>query len=336
MQTEDGFLKDLSTIHKKAGAAVFFKDIGLCLNVKISGLLSSTLIELQAIALAFECVPSFSSVCLYFDSQTALDVCKSELYLHVVDIICHKNLRIKWLKVKDYSDVVENDCVDAFAVIASLSDWFLPPCLKKHCLLANGNLKVGFGSKVLVSDLLSDIDWLSFFLVWHSDLHMAADFISKSSKCFYSRHYPSILCLFCNNVKVLDHLLSFCACNISVFTVLYKDFVFKDWFQETVFIFHNPKIASQRIVDFMYAFSLTFKNCIWLVHAKYHAFIEKNWLIPLDSSILISIFGMFSELFASIIRLLGIADAFGVCFGFCKSYSFFSGVGKDVSVHIVA
>ncbi|KAG9287370.1 hypothetical protein G9A89_023742 [Geosiphon pyriformis] len=57
----------------KAGAAAFFKDINLGLGVEVSGMVSSTLVKLQAIVLAFECVPSLSSVYLFSDSQAALN-----------------------------------------------------------------------------------------------------------------------------------------------------------------------------------------------------------------------------------------------------------------------
>ncbi|KAG9292365.1 hypothetical protein G9A89_015235 [Geosiphon pyriformis] len=77
----DGSLSNLGTVGCRAGAAVFFEDIGLGLGVSVSGLMLSTLVELQAIALAMECVPSSSSVCLFLDSQSALNACRSELSL---------------------------------------------------------------------------------------------------------------------------------------------------------------------------------------------------------------------------------------------------------------
>ncbi|KAG9300574.1 hypothetical protein G9A89_000755 [Geosiphon pyriformis] len=164
----DSSLKDLGTISRKAGAAVFFEDIGLDLEVKVS-------------------------VCLYSDSQTALDACKSELHQvcsdfhnwywvehqHVVDIIHSRNLRVEWLKVKNHSGTMENDRADVLTANASLSDWFLSFHLKEHCLVAEddfifGNSRhfihdifrsvhwvhweVGSGSKFLIKDLLLDVD----------------------------------------------------------------------------------------------------------------------------------------------------------------------------------
>ncbi|KAG9295674.1 hypothetical protein G9A89_002992 [Geosiphon pyriformis] len=77
----DGSLKDLDIIGCWAGTAAFFEDINLGLGVSVYSLVSSTLAELQAIVLALEYIPMFCSVCLFSDSQAALDACKLELNL---------------------------------------------------------------------------------------------------------------------------------------------------------------------------------------------------------------------------------------------------------------
>ncbi|KAG9306849.1 hypothetical protein G9A89_005750 [Geosiphon pyriformis] len=77
----DRLLSGLETLNIKTGAAVFFEDISMGLGVEVSGLMSSTIIELQAIALALECVLSFQSVDLFLNSQAALDAYKLELKL---------------------------------------------------------------------------------------------------------------------------------------------------------------------------------------------------------------------------------------------------------------
>ncbi|KAG9306718.1 hypothetical protein G9A89_004265 [Geosiphon pyriformis] len=298
----DGSLRDLGTIQRKTGAAVFFENIGLGLSVKVSGLLFSTLAKLQVIALVLECVLLFSLVCLYSDSQIALNACKLEVHL-----IC-LNFHIQYW-VKDHLGIVRNDCADALAVVASNSDWFLPFCLKRHCLLADGDLVSGNSRHFL--------------------------FVAVR-KQLYSKHYSSVLCLFCGDIEIFDHvfsckidllpvlifglshfsfcvsqLLSSCAFNVSVFTSIFK---------ETVSVFHDFKLASWRIVNFVHVIT----------------FMEKNRLILPDGLISVSISEMLSGLSAGVVRLLGIADTFGVHFGFHRSCSFFSGVGNDVLVYIVA
>ncbi|KAG9286929.1 hypothetical protein G9A89_001167 [Geosiphon pyriformis] len=75
----NGSLKRLGSVDMRAGAVDFFEDISLDLGVRVSGLMFSTLAELQTITLAFECVLLNSLVGIYSDSQTVLDACKSEL-----------------------------------------------------------------------------------------------------------------------------------------------------------------------------------------------------------------------------------------------------------------
>ncbi|KAG9304835.1 hypothetical protein G9A89_016865 [Geosiphon pyriformis] len=131
----DESLSNLGTVDMLAGAAVFFENIDLGLDVRVSGLVSSTLTELQAIALALECVPSFCSVDLFSDSQMVIDACKSESllvgpdfrnhcwieYCHITNVICHKNLDVNWIKVKGHSGVSSNKCADVLAKDAALS-----------------------------------------------------------------------------------------------------------------------------------------------------------------------------------------------------------------------
>ncbi|KAG9300605.1 hypothetical protein G9A89_005205 [Geosiphon pyriformis] len=77
----DRSLKGLDTVGCKAGIAAFFEDINLSLGISVLGLMSYTLAEMQAIALALECVLLSSSVYLYLDSQSVLNACSLELNL---------------------------------------------------------------------------------------------------------------------------------------------------------------------------------------------------------------------------------------------------------------
>ncbi|KAG9305426.1 hypothetical protein G9A89_021144 [Geosiphon pyriformis] len=226
----DSFLAGLDTVGMWTGAAIFFYGVDLGLGVEVSGLVSSTMVELQTIALALECIPPSSSVHLFSDSQTALDACKFEL-------------------VKRHSGVVSNKHADALTTAAAMSEYSLPLCVNVCYILAGGvavsensrhfvcdifhcihcvQWEIGSSSKVLVTSLHGDVDWYRSFLVWHPDMHMATGFTDKCSanartyfikalhhrlpvavyKCLYSRSYPSVLCLYCNEVEVSDHVFS--------------------------------------------------------------------------------------------------------------------------------
>ncbi|KAG9295113.1 hypothetical protein G9A89_006094 [Geosiphon pyriformis] len=215
----DRFLSGLESVNIKAGTAVFFEDIGMSLGVRISGLMSSILTELQAIVLAFECVSFFCSIDLFLDSQVALNACKLELDLvcpdfrnwcwiehrHIVNVIRHKNLNINWYKVKNYSGVLGNKHVDELARAAALSSWNLSHFINEHYFridgaAISGNFRhfvdnvfqsvyctyweIGSGSWMVVDSLCADIDWFRLSLVWHPDSHMAAGFTSKRTAGF--------------------------------------------------------------------------------------------------------------------------------------------------------
>ncbi|KAG9307291.1 hypothetical protein G9A89_017119 [Geosiphon pyriformis] len=294
-----------------------------------------------------------------------------------------------------------NDCADNITDATSLSGWYFPSCMDGHFLLADSGVvsvchahwEVDSGSGFLANSLCSDVDWLSSSRVWHPDLNMATGFTSRLTadthtyfmkalhhqfpvavrKCIYNKCYPSVICLYCGEVEISDHVFSCaiddsachqvlesymsywrllsglflsssivlqlmltCASDLLVSSALYKGFVFNGWLQEAVTVFHDPKIADVKITDFMCSLCSAFRNDIWLVHTKYCAFMKKNGLIPADGSIPIPIFGSVSRLSPSVIKLLGVTEAFDILFGFHKSCLFFSGIGNMVSVNIVA
>ncbi|KAG9302151.1 hypothetical protein G9A89_020585 [Geosiphon pyriformis] len=360
----NGFLSGLGTPGMKAGAAVFFEDINLSLDVEVSGLVSSTMAKLQAIALAFDCVSFSRSINLFLDSQAALDVCKSKFmlihpdfrnqcwieYYHIANVICHINLVVNWVKVKGHSGVLDNEHANAFTGAAVLSDMHLPHMIDKHFfrtggIAVSGNFrhfvysvfqsvycvhwKVGSGFWVLVDSLCANVNWFRSSLVWHPDFYLAALYyhlLVAVCKCLYNRSYLRVICLFCGNVEVSDHvffclfnaaghvrlvevhasawetclvlscsslyvlqLLSTCVSNVGVGTALYKGFVFKEWYCEF------------NIVVFMHEFCLVFHNDVWLICAKHQAVMEKDGIILHDGSVLVSISGSSSVLSAGMV-----------------------------------
>ncbi|KAG9296236.1 hypothetical protein G9A89_014828 [Geosiphon pyriformis] len=183
------FLSNLDTVGCRASTATFFEDIDVGLSIGMSGLMSSTLAELQTIALILECIPLLSSVKLFSDSQSALNVCRSEL-----DLVCPDFYNQYWVKhchifnvicIKGHSGVLGNECADVIAGDASFSGWYLPSYLGKCFMLADGGVvfgnfrhfvcdiyysvchvcwEVGSGSKFLAGSLLSEVDWLHLSL----------------------------------------------------------------------------------------------------------------------------------------------------------------------------
>ncbi|KAG9299002.1 hypothetical protein G9A89_020315 [Geosiphon pyriformis] len=101
-------LKGFGSADVAGGAAAFFPKIGLGIGVRIVGLLSSMMAELQAIALVLECVSFSCSVEVCLDSQAVLDVCVSDLRLsgpdfydccwmerrHIANLIVQKDISV--------------------------------------------------------------------------------------------------------------------------------------------------------------------------------------------------------------------------------------------------
>ncbi|KAG9295724.1 hypothetical protein G9A89_001741 [Geosiphon pyriformis] len=79
------FLKCAGSAEVTSGAAAYFLAADADIRIRMAGLLSSTLTELQAVGLALECVSSLCLVVLYLDSQAAIDVCISEASVTMLD-----------------------------------------------------------------------------------------------------------------------------------------------------------------------------------------------------------------------------------------------------------
>ncbi|KAG9293915.1 hypothetical protein G9A89_019253 [Geosiphon pyriformis] len=319
----DGFLKNLDTVGYKAGIAAFFEDINLGLGVGVSDLMLSTMAELQAIVLALKYVPMFNSVYLFLDSQSALDACKLELGLVCPDF--HN-------KCWSYSGISGNEHADMIAKAVSLFGWCLSSCLDECFIVADGSVISG-NSKYFVHDIYCSVCHA------HWEVGFGSKFLMGSlifEKCLYNRLYFGVLCLYCGDIEMPDHvfscridrsvrhwileshLLSSCGSDFPVFIALYKGFIFSGWYHEAVSIFHDSKIAGLKVVKFVYSF----------------AYIEKNGLIFLDSLAIISVSGLASRFSAEVVKLLGVTNAFGIQFGFCKLCLFFSGIGNSVLVYI--
>ncbi|KAG9292134.1 hypothetical protein G9A89_005278 [Geosiphon pyriformis] len=349
----DGSLKGLGTSGCRTGAGVFFKDIGLGLGVSVLGSMSSTLAEMQAIALALECVPpsKLGLICPDFRNQC-------------------------WIKrqhiVKSHSRILGNDRANMIADAVSFSAWCLFPYLNKRFLIANSGV-VSANSRHFLGQVQSSCLIVYFLMLIDIAPHLYGILTRiwplgllamAVRKRLYDRRYPSVLCLHCGEVEVSDHvfvcefdcdsyvsswsalsglsvsssgvlqLLFTCVSDVSVSMALFKDFVFDGWYHEAVFFSSDPKLAHLRIVEFVWSLGAAFRTKVWLVCVKYYVFMEKNDHILSDGSVPVLISGLGSKFSVEVVRLLGVAEAIGVHFGYYKQCVFFSGVDNSVVVHI--
>ncbi|KAG9299922.1 hypothetical protein G9A89_009650 [Geosiphon pyriformis] len=81
----DGSLKDAGLTEIASGTAAYFLAIDMGIGIRVQRLFSSTLAELQAIALVLKCILFSCSVVLYLDSQSVIDACVSESLVMVPD-----------------------------------------------------------------------------------------------------------------------------------------------------------------------------------------------------------------------------------------------------------
>ncbi|KAG9290460.1 hypothetical protein G9A89_007191 [Geosiphon pyriformis] len=137
----DGFLKEFGSVDVTESAATFFLKIELGIEVRVIGLLFSTIVELQAVALVLECVPSFCSVEVYLDSQVALNACMERR--HIANLIVQKDIFVSWLKVKGHFSVLNNICADALVSISAQFSLFLLTNVHEHFLMTNNMLIFG-------------------------------------------------------------------------------------------------------------------------------------------------------------------------------------------------
>ncbi|KAG9291333.1 hypothetical protein G9A89_003985 [Geosiphon pyriformis] len=166
----DSSLRDAETADVTSGAAAYFLSVNLSVDVRVCGLLSSTLFELQVVALVLECVPSSCAVTLYLDSQAAIDACVSEVSLAMSDF---------HVKIKGHSGVVSNVEVNATASCAVCSKFSLPMGVHEHFLVAKATAVPG--QDIVLSNLIGCVDWNATAEVWYPDSNMLTGFTSQKS-----------------------------------------------------------------------------------------------------------------------------------------------------------
>ncbi|KAG9286210.1 hypothetical protein G9A89_014196 [Geosiphon pyriformis] len=95
--------------------------------------------------------------------------------------------------------------------------------------------KVGPGYNVISRVLVGNVDWVITSRVWHSDLHMLAEFTSQKSatlymyiikavhhklpvavhKRLYDKKYSGVLCLLCSEMELSNYVFT-CARDVDI------------------------------------------------------------------------------------------------------------------------
>ncbi|KAG9291557.1 hypothetical protein G9A89_021976 [Geosiphon pyriformis] len=236
----DSSVRDLGIIGVCSGVAAYFFTTNISVGVRVHGLLSSTLVKLQVIALALECVPASSAVTLFMNSQVSLDMCKFGVSVpgpdfhrkcwlkkkHICQSISKKNLLVTWRKVKEHSGVVGNEQADFFANMAVASKSMLSLNVPYHFFSVENWLVLGnvhYFVKGLF-DAIYFVNWefkCAFYIVnknfacivnmsrsfniWHPNGKIRSGYTIAIRKRLYNPKYPNVLCIRYGLVEDLDH-----------------------------------------------------------------------------------------------------------------------------------
>ncbi|KAG9304126.1 hypothetical protein G9A89_019688 [Geosiphon pyriformis] len=391
----DGSLRNADSAEVTCGAVAYFLVLDKSIGIAVSDLLLSTIAKLQAVALALECVSSLSTV-------AAIDTCVFEMSLDLsvswVKVKDHSGI---------YGNVEANLAAGAasgspFFLCANVREHFLVAedvaiSGNTHHFVRNifrfvccAHWKAGPGCNVVPDVIIGCIDWVVTAKMWHFDSHMLTEFTSRVSstlhtyiikavhrrlsvvvrKRLYNKHYPSVLCLFCDGVEFSDHaftcvyessicgeilaetsacwsaladgssasamlwVLFQCSFDVELYTLVCKEFVLGEWYEEACSIFEDRKVAATQIVNYVRFIVELHCAKTWLARASHRVVIEKAGLIC-DSGVVSGLSRSVSSVLSDdVVRLLGVANFFAVSFGHRKSYCFFSGLSGSVRVVI--
>ncbi|KAG9293653.1 hypothetical protein G9A89_018990 [Geosiphon pyriformis] len=322
----DGFVKSLGSIGAYGGTAAYFPKANVSIGVKVSGLLSSTLVELQAITLALK---SVLDICKFDMGVSSPDFCHKcwieKEYIH--QVVSKKNLSVMWKKVKGHSSIVKNDRADFFANVAVLSESILALDVL-FCFLRIENRPVsenachfvkesGCGASIIDVDVADDVDMPKLFSVWHSDGRICFSYTNSFSATLVVLSYEiSVLPLAsCCEEKAgemagesivesrIEHFLHEAKLFSELYMLLAKRFVLKSWTADAIQCLGSDS-GGHIIVKLLSA-------------AKLKAFYEKHNLLPQDRSVVLSVAGLLDVWAVDVVHSFGIRLGIYVSFGLC-------------------
>ncbi|KAG9290937.1 hypothetical protein G9A89_011087 [Geosiphon pyriformis] len=365
----NGSIKNLGLLHVCGSATAYFPDVNTSVGIKMDGLLLSTLVKIQAIALALKCMPTSQLVDLYIDSQASLDLCKSASGMTGPDFY--------------HSGVVGNEHADFYADAAVISKFFLPMVVPYHFFVIEGrpvfeNVRhvtkklfnavyfVVTGMKLAIPLISPAIQIIRDNLKINSVIRGSTtsrkreftankhrQHLRKETKNLWNillsnttLEWNVLLGTFANENAVAK-LLNKAASSIDLFTTLAKSFVLKNWVVDMLDCLGADFDRGALVVNFIHYFAKSHRSVIWLPTAKPGV---TNRLLKLvanqfqnvscveeissrDGSSIPSMSGLSSLWSAETIRNFGFRLGIHVCFGLhpCLTRSDF-GFLCDVSV----
>ncbi|KAG9291376.1 hypothetical protein G9A89_003480 [Geosiphon pyriformis] len=303
----------LGSVDVTGGVVAFFPKIGLSIGVRVMGLLSFMMTELQTVVLALKFVNH-----MYWKIGPGSKILSG---FSVCDIDWIRTMAVWHPNLGMLSGSKSRNSADLHSYFIKAVYSRLSVAIRKR--LYNKNY--------------------SGVLCLHCEKVKFSDHVFTCNKEFV--FYKEILfkCVsvwrslagsYCPTLSVVLESLILCVSNIGLYALFYKSFVLIEWFKETMQIFENCKEAVQVLVNFVQNVDVCYCFELWEFRSRFKANMEKNNLVS-DLRVLPAIYcSSVQGLLNGTVRLIGINDSFGVNFGFHKPWLFFSGLVNMVSVHI--
>ncbi|KAG9307303.1 hypothetical protein G9A89_017131 [Geosiphon pyriformis] len=339
----DGLVKNLGSVSACNGATAYFLCVNLDVSIRVYGLLSSTLAELQAIAFTLDCVLASSSVVLYMDSQTSLGICASLNCSvdsdfckkcriekeHIYSTIISKNLSVAWVKIKSHSVIVGNKHADFFADAATNLKFVLLNGMMYYFLAVKGRPVLDNAFWHPDDSICSGFSSSAFTVLrsyFIKALHHHLPTVKR--KRLYKLSYPSILCIHCGFTDDSDHVF-LCEKNTDAKKKLISNMVSNwanvlgtgyagcsiNWVDETMSVLGPEFNRELLIVNMICDFAADHRSAIWVPNARLRAYYEKHSLLLRNESPAPAVSGLASWWSHRKICNFGVKLGIHMCFG---------------------
>ncbi|KAG9303371.1 hypothetical protein G9A89_013697 [Geosiphon pyriformis] len=317
----NGSVKDLGLIGACSSTAAYFLRANASISVKVLGLLSLTLVELQAIVLALECVPI-----------------KKE-HIH---------------QIKEHFGIVENEQMELLANVTVFFKSLLPLDMSYYffrvedrsvsgnaCHFIRNLFDTYFRCSACVVEVgdAGKVNASKSYSIWHPDGRIC------SSYTILSYEISALSPAGCHKKEIHDDnakktilfsirkkwckvagksairgkvIYSLCEAKLSndLYMLLAKRFVLKSWLADAIQCLGSAS-GSCMIVDLVRSFTECYRSDIWLSAAKLSIFYEKHGLLPCDESVVPSVASLSDfwtvDVICSLSIRLGIHVSFDLC-----------------------
>ncbi|KAG9293009.1 hypothetical protein G9A89_016371 [Geosiphon pyriformis] len=265
-------------------------------------------------------------------------------------------IKLRRQRVKGHSGIPDNVRADLAAGAASGSLFSFCADVREHFLVAenvavSGNARhfvrnifrsiccarweAGSGCDVVLDAMIGCIDWVVTAKVEFSDhvftcVHesgIRGEILAEASARWSALAGGS-------SASAVLWVLFQCSIDVGLYTLVCKEFVLEEWYEEACDVFEDRKVATARIVDYVRFVVSLHHAKVWLARASHWVVMEKAGLVCNVGVVSGLPCGVSSVLSDGVVRLLGLANSFAVSFGRQKSFCFFSGLDGSVRVVI--